>query len=66
MPALFYQLIASNLIISIAVGSGKIKPQDDGSFSDCVDENIIAEKLREWHVELSGDELGIQPWEEKF
>ena len=30
------------------------------------DENIIAEKLREWHVELSGDELGIQPWEEKF
>ena len=28
--------------------------------------NIIAEKLREWHVELSGDEVGIQPWEEKF
>ena len=29
-------------------------------------EQWIMYQLREWHEELSGDELGIQPWEEKF
>lgn len=64
IPALFYQLISPYLIISISVGSEPIKLQEDGSFCGCVDENTIAEKLREWHVELEGDELGKPPWEE--
>ena len=29
-----------------------------------VDENVLAEKMREWHVELSGDNLGKLPWNE--
>ena len=64
LPAVFYQLISSNLIISIAVGNGNIKTQKDGCFYDCIDEEIVAEKLKEWHVELSGDNLGKLPWNE--
>ena len=64
LPAVFYQLISSNLIISIAVGNGNIKAQKDGCFYDCIDEEIVAEKLKEWHVELSGDNLGKLPWNE--
>ena len=36
----------------------------DGSFVGQVDENVLAEKMREWHVELSGDNLGKLPWNE--
>ena len=64
LPAVFYQLISSNLIISIADGNGNIKAQKDGCFYDCIDEEIVAEKLKEWHVELSGDNLGKLPWNE--
>ena len=38
--------------------------QKDGCFYDCIDEEIVAEKLKEWHVELSGDNLGKLPWNE--
>lgn len=41
-------------------------PEEDGAFRGAVNERILAEMLKKWHVELSGDELGIQAWEEKF
>lgn len=41
-------------------------PEEDGAFRGAIDERTIAERLKKWHVELSGDELRMQPWEEKF
>ena len=67
LPAVFYQLISSNLIISIAVGNGNIKAQKDGCFYDCIDEEIVAEKLKEWHVELEDNKPEeIPPWKEQI
>ena len=67
MPAVFYQLISSNLIISIAVGNGNIKAQKDGCFYDCIDEEIVAEKLKEWHVELEDNKPEERPpWKEQI
>ena len=59
-----YEFINPNLLIAIPVAKKEVKPEEDGSFCGCVDENTIAEKLREWHVELEGDELGKPPWKE--
>ena len=41
-------------------------PEEDGAFRGAIDERTIAEMLKKWHVELSGDKLGVKPWEEKF
>lgn len=40
-------------------------PEEDGAFRGAIDERTIAEMLKKWHVELSGDKLGVKPWEEK-
>ena len=61
-----YQFINPNLLIEIPVAKEMIKPEEDGSFVRCIDENVISEKLQEWHVELEGDELGPPPWKKIF
>ena len=33
-------------------------------FQGAIEKDIIMEKLKEWHVELSGDNLGKLPWNE--
>ena len=55
-----------NLLIEIPVAKEMIKPEEDGSFVRCIDENVLSEKLQEWHVELEGDELGRPPWKKIF
>ena len=59
-----YQFINPYLVFAIPIGKEPIKPEIDGSFVGQVDENVLAEKMREWHVELSGDNLGKLPWNE--
>lgn len=56
-----YQFINPYLVFAIPIGKEPIKPEIDGSFVGQVDENVLAEKMREWHVELSGDNLGKLP-----
>lgn len=65
LPAM-YQFINPNLLIEIPVAKEMIKPEEDGSFVRCIDENVLSEKLQEWHVELEGDELGRPPWKKIF
>ena len=33
-------------------------------FQGAIEKDILMEKLKEWHVELSGDNLGKLPWNE--
>ncbi|MBX9230695.1 hypothetical protein [Coprococcus catus] len=61
-----YQFINPYLLLAIPVGKKSIKPEADGSFVGRVDEAVLAEKLREWNVETSGDELKTPPWRENF
>ena len=59
-----YQFINPYLVFAVPIGKELIKPEIDGSFIGQVDENVLAEKFREWHVELTGDELGKTSWKE--
>lgn len=61
-----YQFINPYLLLAIPVGKKSIIPEADGSFVGRVDEAVLAEKLREWNVETSGDELKTPPWRENL
>ena len=44
--------------------NGEEKNKNLKYFQGAIEKDIIMEKLKEWHVELSGDNLGKLPWNE--
>lgn len=62
----FLKLFFPRSLYYVYIKTETMVSDKDGAFRGAVNERILAEMLKKWHVELSGDELGIQPWEEKF
>ena len=44
--------------------NGEEKNKNLKYFQGAIEKDILMEKLKEWHVELSGDNLGKLPWNE--
>ena len=62
----YLKLLFPRSLYYVYIKTETMIPEEDGAFRGAVNERILAEMLKKWHVELSGDELGIQAWEEKF
>lgn len=62
----YLKLLFPRSLYYVYIKTETMVQEKDGAFRGSIDERTIAEMLKKWHMELSGDELGMQPWEEKL